>query len=116
VVGHLQPEAGGQGHAVGGSDTPVSTRLSRAPPHTYTLIRRVRVDAEQISTDARSRRRRTIAADQRTLALGGQLDHVWATSFIVTNLPTGGEGFDTATEVEAWFRSPRARRSADCRS
>jgi len=25
-------------------------------------------------------------------------------AFIVTNLPTGGEGFDTATEVEQWFR------------
>ncbi len=74
------------------------------PPHTYTLIRRVRVDAEQISTDPRSRRRRTIDRDQLTLALDGQLDHAWATSFIVTNLPTGGEGFDTAAEVEAWFR------------
>ena len=66
------------------------------PPHTYTLIRRVRVDAEQISTDPRSRRRRTIDRDQLTLALDGQLDHAWATSFIVTNLPTGGESFDTA--------------------
>ncbi len=74
------------------------------PPHTYTLIRRVRVDAETISADARSRRRRTIDSDQLTLALDGHLDHVWATSFIVTNLPTGGEGFDTATDVEAWFR------------
>jgi len=27
-----------------------------------------------------------------------------ATSFIVTNLPTGGDGFDTATEMEHWFR------------
>ncbi len=74
------------------------------PPGTYTVIRRVRIDAETISTDPRSRRRRTIAADQLTLALDGHLDCVWATSFIVTNLPTGGTGFDTATEVEAWFR------------
>ncbi len=53
------------------------------PPGTYTVIRRVRVDAETISTDPRSRRRRTIDTDQLTLALDGQLDCVWATSFIV---------------------------------
>jgi hypothetical protein len=46
----------------------------------------------------------TLAADQLTLALDGHLDHLWATSFIVRNLPTGGAGFDTATDVEAWFR------------
>ncbi len=52
------------------------------PQGTYTIIRRVRVDTETISTDARSRRRRTIDRDQLTLALDGHLDHVWATSFI----------------------------------
>jgi len=30
------------------------------PPGTYTIIRRVQVDTEEISGDARSRRRRTI--------------------------------------------------------
>jgi hypothetical protein len=74
------------------------------PPRTYTLIRRVRIDAEQISTDPRSRRRRTIDRDQLALLLDGVAEHGWATSFIVTNLPTGGAGFDTPTEVEAWFR------------
>jgi len=92
------------------------------PPHTYTIIRRVRVDTEALSTDPRSRRRRTIDRDQLTPALDGQLDCVWATSFIVTNLPTGGDGFDNATDVEAWFgdcpsmsssiRTPSWRRSA----
>jgi hypothetical protein len=74
------------------------------PPGTYTIVRRVRVQACDISGDGRSRRRRTIPAEQLTLALGGQLDHVWAVSFIVTNIPTGGHGFDTAVQVEAWFR------------
>ena len=74
------------------------------PPHTYTVIRRVRVDAADISTDPRSRRRRTIDRDQLALLLDGVADHAWATSFIVTNMPTGGTGFDTATDVEAWFR------------
>jgi len=60
--------------------------------------------AADISTDPRSRRRRTIDRDQLALLLEGVADHGWATSFIVTNLPTGGDGFDTATDVEAWFR------------
>jgi len=37
------------------------------------------------------------------VVLDGVADHGWATSFIVTNMPTGGDGFDTATDVEAWF-------------
>ena len=75
------------------------------PPETYTIVRRVRVDTADISADGRSRRRRTIPAEQLALALGGQLDHVWAVSFIVTNIPTGGhEKFDSALDVEGWFR------------
>jgi hypothetical protein len=75
------------------------------PPETYTIVRRVRVDTADISADGRSRRRRTIAAEQLALALGGQLDHVWAVSFIVTNIPTGGdEKFHSAVDAEAWFR------------
>jgi len=65
------------------------------PPGTYIIIRRVRVEAAQISTDPRSRRRRDIDRDQLALVPDGVADHGWATSFIVTNLPTGGAGFDT---------------------
>jgi len=86
------------------------------PPHTYTIIRRVRVDTEALSTDPRSRRRRTIDRDQLTPALDGQLDCVWATSFIVTNLPTGGDGFDNATDVEAWFGDAHRHRGPHPRS
>lgn len=72
------------------------------PPETYTIVRRVRVDTADISGDGRSRRRRTIPAEQLALALGGQPDHVWAVSIIVTNIPTGGhETFDSAVDVEA---------------
>jgi len=74
------------------------------PPGTYTIIRRVRIDAEQVSTDPRSRRRRTIDLGQLALILEGAAAHGWATSFIVTNVPTGGDGFDSAADVEAWFR------------
>jgi hypothetical protein len=86
------------------------------PPHSYTIIRRVRVDAAEISTDPRSRRRRTIDRDQLALVLDGHLDCVWATSFIVTNLPTGGDGFDTATDVEAWFGDAHRHRGPHPRS
>ena len=72
------------------------------PPDAYTIVRRVKVDAADISGDPRSRRRRTIPADQLALALGGELDHAYAVSFIVTNLPTTSTA--DVVSVEAWFR------------
>jgi hypothetical protein len=76
------------------------------PQHAYTIVRRVRVDTEDISTDARSRRRRTMDRQQLQLALDGVADHAWAVSFIVTNIPTHADPADGATvqQVEAWFR------------
>ena len=78
------------------------------PTDTYTIIRRVRVDAEQISADPRSRRRRTIDPDQLALALEGTATHAYAVSFIVTNIPTHHHAknaeHQTVTDVEAWFR------------
>jgi hypothetical protein len=77
------------------------------PPDAYTIVRRVRVNTEDLSADPRARRRRTIPAEQLALALGGELDHVWAVSFIITNIPTAEDGngeFETAVDVEAWFR------------
>lgn len=74
------------------------------PPDSYTIIRRVRVDAEQVSADPRSRRRRTIDKAQLAMVLDGDADHAYAVSFIVTNLPTGGPAAADLREVEAWFR------------
>ena len=76
------------------------------PEDTYTIVRRVRVDAEQISADPRSRRRRTIDPGQLALALEGTATHAYAVSFIVTNIPTYDEAHNgqTVNEVEAWFR------------
>jgi Transposase DDE domain group 1 len=72
------------------------------PPDTVTVVRRVKVRAKSISTDPRARRRRTIPTDQLALALDGQVEHVYAYSFIATNLdvttPT------KAVAVEAWHR------------
>jgi hypothetical protein len=72
------------------------------PADAYTIVRRVRVRVEDLSADPRARRRRTIPAEQLTLALDGRLDHVWAVSFIVTNIPQYTA--EDAVGVEAWFR------------
>ena len=82
------------------------------PVDTYTIVRRVRVEAETISADPRSRRRRTIDKDQLALALEGTATHAYAVSFIVTNIPANDRPGDTTgnaetiLEVEAWFRRP----------
>lgn len=72
------------------------------PEGTRCLVRRVRHDAAVISADPRARRRRTIPAEQLTLALGGEIDLVWAYSFIVTNLDLSAH--EKVREVEAWYR------------
>lgn len=80
------------------------------PDGTYTIVRRVRVDAEQISADPRSRRRRTIDPGQLALALEGTATHAYAVSFIVTNIPANDRpgqhtgNAESILEVEAWFR------------
>jgi len=72
------------------------------PEGTQCLIRRVRHDAVAISADPRARRRKTIPADQLTLALDGDIEQVWAYSFIVTNLDVTTP--DQARAVECWYR------------
>ena len=80
------------------------------PEATYTIVRRVRIEAETISADPRSRRRRTIDPDQLALALEGTATHAYAVSFIVTNIPANDRPCDQAgkaesiLQVEAWFR------------
>ena len=73
---------------VGAEVTAVDHPPGGWPTDAYTIVRRVRGQAAQVFADPRSRRRRTIAADQLALVLGGELDHAYAVSFIVTNLPT----------------------------
>jgi len=75
------------------------------PDGTYTIIRRVKISVEKLSADPRSRRRRTVAKDQLALALGGAADHVWAVSFIVTNIPAN---HGDLVGLEAWFRNRTA--------
>ena len=72
------------------------------PPGTRSIVRRVRVDADEVRADPRSRQRRTVPKAQLAFLLGGSIDHVYAYSLIVTNL-TGD-----ADMIEYWFRE-RAR-------
>jgi hypothetical protein len=57
------------------------------PAQIACLARRTRIPVEQVSTDPRARKRRTIPKDQLTLALEGRIDHVYGYSFILTNQP-----------------------------
>jgi hypothetical protein len=74
------------------------------PADTRLLIRRVRLDPEQVSADPRSRRRRTLHPDQRALPfpeLAAQ-PAVYAYSFILTNLDVSSPV--TAIAAEHWYR------------
>src|SRR6266496_443437 len=72
------------------------------PPGTVTVVRRVKVRAEDISTDPRARRRRTIPKGQLALALDGLVEHVYAYSFIATNIDVSTPA--KAAALEAWHR------------
>jgi hypothetical protein len=72
------------------------------PTGTACVVRRVKVRAADISTDPRARRRRTIPKTQLALALDGLVDHVYAYSFIATNLDVSTPA--KAVAVEAWHR------------
>lgn len=72
------------------------------PPGTRCVVRRVKIDAEAISADPRSRRRRTIPKGQLALALEGISDHAYAYSFIITNRDVSTP--TKAVELEAWHR------------
>ncbi len=68
------------------------------PPGTRTVCRRVKLNPEDVSRDARSRRRRTIDPEQLALFEAGEVVPVYAYSFIITNL-----AWDIC-DIEAWFR------------
>jgi len=74
------------------------------PEDTVLLIRRVKLDPDQVSADPRSRRRRTLHPDQRALpfpelAAGPA---IYAYSFICTNLDVSTPS--KAAAVEHWYR------------
>jgi len=74
------------------------------PEDTVLLIRRVRLDPEQVSADPRSRRRRTLHPDQRALPMPEleQEPAIYAYSFILTNLDVSAPA--KAAAAEHWYR------------
>ena len=74
------------------------------PPGTMLLVRRVRLDPDQVSADPRSRRRRTLHPDQRALPIP-ELEkepEIYAYSFILTNLDVSTPS--KAAAAEHWYR------------
>ena len=68
------------------------------PQTTRCVVRRVRVDTDELKSDPRSRRRRTIDPNQLNLLEQGEIGYGYAYSFICTNLDWA------VVEMEAWFR------------
>jgi hypothetical protein len=62
------------------------------------IIRRVRVAADEVSGDVRSRRRRTIPKGQMELLARGRVEYVFSYSFLIT------DKIGDAAEIERWHR------------
>jgi hypothetical protein len=91
----------GSWHKAKGMDAEVAEcgyRPKGWPEGTRCVVRRVKVRADELSSDPRSRRRRTIDPNQLVLLEEGEIGFAYAYSFIVTNLDW------SAVEIEAWFR------------
>ena len=65
------------------------------------IARRTRIPVDHIPS-TRARKRRTIDKNQLTLALAGQVEHVFGYSFILTNLDVTGD--EKLAGVEWWYR------------
>jgi hypothetical protein len=71
------------------------------PDSSRLLIRRARLDPDQVSADLRSRRRRTLHPDQRALPIPelASAGAIYAYSFILTNLDVTAPDSGT-TEIQ----------------
>jgi hypothetical protein len=74
------------------------------PAGTVLLVRRVKLDPDQVSADPRSRRRRTLHPDQRALPIPEleQEPAIYACSFICTNMDVSTPA--KAVACEHWYR------------
>lgn len=74
------------------------------PAGTQLLVRRVRLEASQVSADPRSRRRRTLHPEQRALPIDelATAEAIYAYSFILTDLDVSTP--EQAAAVEHWYR------------
>ena len=76
------------------------------PARIVCLARRTRIPADQVSTDPRARKRRTIPKDQLALALDGQVEYVYGhRGFAPTRRDMRRGGW-----VLVWFRARRGLR------
>jgi hypothetical protein len=73
-------------------------RPSNWPEGARVICRRVKVTADELSCDPRSRRRRTLDPNQLSLLSSCEVAYAYAYSFIITSL--SGDIVD----IEAWFR------------
>ena len=62
------------------------------------IVRRVRVEADEVKSDPRSRRLKTIDKEELAALRRGERDHVFAYSMILTSLD------DDMVDLEHWFR------------
>ena len=79
-------------------------RPAEWPEGTVLLVRRVKLDPEQVSADPRSRRRRTLHPDQRDMLFPEleQQPAIYAYSFICTNIDVSTPA--RAVACEYWYR------------
>ena len=82
------------------------------PDGTVLLVRRVRLDPEQVSADPRSRRRRTLHPDQRALPIPEleQEPAIYADSLICTDIDVSTSA--KAVACEHWYRTAPAPRTS----
>jgi hypothetical protein len=85
------------------------------PPGTACVVRRVKVRVQDISADPRARRRRTIPKGQLALALDGLVTHVYAYSFIATNLDVSTPAKAVAVEARHRMRTDIEDRIRDAK-
>jgi hypothetical protein len=99
AVREVAEDAWVQADAMAGAEVAeCSYRPGGWPSQTRAIVRRVRVEAEEIRADPRSRRRRTIDPEQLKAVKAGAADHAYAYVVILTSLEW------SPREIEAWFR------------
>ncbi|MDA8186201.1 MAG: transposase [Actinomycetota bacterium] len=98
-VREVPPDAWVRADAMDGAEVAECSYLPAGwPPETRAVVRRVRVEAEEIRADPRSRRRRTIDPEELKAVKAGTADHAFAYVVILTSLSW------SVREIEAWFR------------
>ena len=98
-VREVPPDAWVHADAMEGAEVAECSYLPAGwPPETRAIVRRVRVEAEEIRADPRSRRRRTIDPEELKAVKAGNADHAFAYVVILTSLAW------SPREIEAWFR------------